>query len=169
MDQVLRQQFLDALRTDLRFRAAVLDELVGAGPALPAVVDDLRATVATLVDVVAEQRRDLELLASARRAGGAAVRKDLATLAVGLGELRARVAALEETTAGHAGRLEALAEASAPVLPLVQGGFVAIRDALSGLVAGMQATQRELAALRDADAAVVDLRDPAPAPDSRPA
>lgn len=175
MDEGTRRQFLAALRTDDAFRAAVRREVVGnellalVASAADPVVEDLRKTVDTLVDVVAEHRRELDLLAVTPPARGLddAIRRDLATLAVGLGEVRARVAALAETTARHAEQLAALAEASAPILPLVQNGFVAIRDALTGLVSGMQSTQRELAELRETGIGVVDLRD-APAGERRP-
>lgn len=63
MDEVERKRFLDTMRADADFRAAVqrellTDELLN----LPQAVARLTSTVATLVDIAAQQRADFTVL-----------------------------------------------------------------------------------------------------------
>ena len=129
MDEVERKRFLDTLRRDDDFRAAVRREL------LTEELLNLPQTVSTLVDVTAQQRQELLNL----RQAAAEQRQDFTALATDVRTYMERTITLigDGFTAVRAEISETRAEVSE-----LQAGFTAVRAEISE-------TRAEVSELRD--------------------
>ncbi len=190
MDATLRAQFVEALRTDERFRGEVRRELVGEQllsllrsatdmaardvaklPDDRSTIEDIGRTVGVLVDVLAVQRRDLDTLLQRDGApgpdatSGAILRKvasGLEDLASALSTLESRVDVVASETDRQSDQLSRLMASTSQFIPLAGAGFSAVQDALNGMLAQQRATQELVESMsQPRSELVVDLRDDA--------
>ena len=167
MDRSERDRFLAALRDDEEFRAQVRRELLGEELLrLPQTVADLAATVAALVDAVAELHRELADQARTLRSvvdAMAETRRDLndliravhtymqrlipaiEALAHQVGALDERLQGLNERLEGLDGRVTAVESGLADLRQQVEAGFTAMKARNDQMAADIGDLRRRLA------------------------